>query len=165
MSAWLNVLPPGFFDWSSSSLVSFWSLRLATGFFLVKAPSLLPASIGRTQPRWSLTHCLGHSIAYTCWFIKLVPMMTSTARESATTNGIWNKEFPKRARMSATTRSRKGRQFASPSRGTVSFHTIYRSQASNRAVFRIKFGPEPVSNTAEKGRRFRGSGPTVQDTT
>ena len=163
--AWLNVLLPGVFGWFSTSLVSFWSRRLAVGFEFVKVPSLLRGSTGRTQPRWILTHCLRHSIASTCWFMKRVPIMTSTARESATTNGRWNNELPKLARMSATPRSRKGRPFASPSRGTVSFRTRYRSRPSNKALFRIKFGPEPVSNPAEKGRRFRGSGPTEQDTT
>ena len=67
--------------------------------------------------------------------------------------------------MSATPRSRKGRPFASPSHGKVSFHTLYRSQPSNRSLFRIQFYPEPVSNAAKKGRRLRGSGSTEQDTT
>ena len=45
-----------------------------------------------------------------------------------------------------------------------SFRTMYRSQPSNKAFFRIKFGPEPVSNTAEKGGRLSGSDPMEQDT-
>ena len=53
--------------------------------------------------------------------MKRVPMITSTARDSATTNGRWYKELPKRVRMSTTRRSRKGRPLASPRRGTVSF--------------------------------------------
>ena len=109
----------------------------------------------RTQLRWSLMHCLRRSIESTCWFVKRVPRMTSTGRESATTNGIWNIELTKRARMSSTPRSRWGRPFASPSRGTVSFRTWYRFHPANRALFRIKFGPGPVSNTAENGRRLR----------
>ena len=49
VGAWLNVLLPGVFGWFSSSLVSLWSLRLATGFVFVKVPSWLRASIGITQ--------------------------------------------------------------------------------------------------------------------
>ena len=45
--AWLNVLLPGVFGWSSSSLVSCGSLRLSTGFVFVKFPSWLRASICR----------------------------------------------------------------------------------------------------------------------
>ena len=67
--------------------------------------------------------------------------------------------------MSATPGSRNVRPFASPSCGTVSFRIRYSSQPSNGALFRIEFGLEPVSNTAEKSRRLRGSGPTEQDTT
>ena len=89
---WLNVLLPGVPGWFSSSLVSFCSLRLATVFVLVKVPSLSRASIGRPQPRWSFTHCLRHSIASTCWFINRVSVMTSTARESATKNGLRNRK-------------------------------------------------------------------------
>ena len=77
----------------------------------------------------------------------------------------WNNELPKRARMGATPRSRKGRPFASPSRGTVTIRTRYRFLPSKNALFSIKFGLEPVSNTAAKIRRLRGSGPTEQDTT
>ena len=66
--------------------------------------------------------------------------------------------------MSATPGSRKCRPFASPSCDTISFRTRYRSQPSNKALFRIKFGPEPVSNTAENCRRLRGSGQTELDT-
>ena len=45
---WLNVLPPGIFNWSCISLISFGCLLLSTVFVFVNFPSGLRASVERS---------------------------------------------------------------------------------------------------------------------
>ena len=160
--AWLNVLPPRVLGWSSISLVAFGSRRLSMGLIFVNILSELRASINRTQARWSLTHCLRHSRASTCWFMKRVPIMMYAARESRKTNSRWNIELPKRARMSTTPRSRKvvssRRRVEARSRfvqGIVASRRTKRSFVSSSVQSRYRIRRRRVAGYADRFRRSR----------